>query len=192
VDLLDGLPEEEATTPEWGFCDRAADEFTGAVKGALLQLVPLAYTYKGEDRAERTEVQRRPLIEWARMFARANGKRWGDVRGYRIWSKVEGDPPRVMVAVRVELFKQLHNTDLARMKPGRFTKLCKLYGVGQPCKVTGGDDRAVALTREFLADLVDAPASETTEGGQADGQQGSRPRTCEEELSNCPGSEGNP
>ncbi len=188
LDLLDTLPEEEATTREWGVSDQAADEFTGAVRGALLELVPLAYTYKPADGPERTEVQRRPLIEWARMFAASNGERWGSVRGYRIWSKLDkSTPPRVMVAVRVELFRQLHYADLARMKPGTFTKLCRLYGVGLPCKVTGGDDRAVRLSAAFLGDLMDCPADETA-GDGADGQEPSPAPAREEQPSNCPGS----
>jgi hypothetical protein len=122
-----------------------------------------------------TEVQRRPLIEWARLFAKSG--RWADVRGRRLWSRKEGDPPQLRVAFRVELFAQAHVMELARMTPRHFGELCVLYGVGRPVRVQGGDKRAVELADEFVADLLAMPLTEEANPGAAGGRPGC-PRPC--------------
>jgi hypothetical protein len=168
-DLRAALPDETAVAE---ICDPAREEFRSRVGAALVDFVPLAYSYKAKDGGDRTEVQRRPLLEWAKMFAKVGA--WQSVRGYRLWSRVDGDPPTVRVALRVELFSQAHIPELARLTQRRFSDLCLLYGVGDPCKVSGGDSRAVELDGSFLRGLmaepiVEAAAKETTDG-RTDGE----------------------
>ena len=64
-------------------------------------------------------------------------------------------------AIRAELFSQLHCRDLNGLTQRRLSDLCILYGVGTPCKIQGGDNRATELTADFLADLMSGPADPT-------------------------------
>jgi hypothetical protein len=133
-------------------------------------------------------VERRPLIEWARMFAKA--RRWGDVRGYRLWSRIDGTPPdrlRLRVALRVELFAQAHACELSRLSQTHFTALAQTYGVGKPVKVKGGDQRAVELDPDYLADLLDSPAEDDPDA--TDGQEESHASAREEQASERPSQE---
>ena len=135
-------------------------------------------------------MERRPLIAWARQFAKA--KQWGDVRGHRCWSRLQESAtakPQLRVALRVELFHQLHLADLAKFSQEEFRNLCELYGVGIRCKVRGGNTRAVELTPEFIADLEAQPEETQPEETQTtdrrtDGQPSHTP-ACEP-LSVCP------
>ncbi|HYT95319.1 MAG TPA: hypothetical protein VEL76_41760, partial [Gemmataceae bacterium] len=201
VDLLDKLWEEEiADNP----VEKAREEFRKLVREALLKHVVVGYTHRGVHpetgkEVEITDTQRRPLIVWAEMFA-GKGKdggerdsdskltygRWGDIRGYRLWSRLErgeteGECDRIRVALRVELFAQIPVRELARMSQSQFTSLAHTYGVGKPVHVRGGDLRAVELDPDFLADVLDSPANE--EPDAPDGREPSRPRTCEEQAS---------
>jgi hypothetical protein len=183
-DMLDALPDEQTTAE---ISTPAKEEFRAKLAGALLTMVALAYSHKGESdsdhsNAERTDVQRRPLLLWARQFAKP--KQWGDVRGYCIWSKHDLResplPPLLRVAVRTELFKQLHCVELSKMSQTHFTEACKMYGLGKQAKVRGGNARAVELAPEFLADLLDTPADDETGLGQTDGQDPSHTGAREE------------
>jgi hypothetical protein len=161
-DLLKQLDFEGATGE---ITDPAQEEFRDKVGAALLTMVSLAYSYKGGDGVERSEVERRSLLDWCQQFAKVGG--WQSVRGYKIWCKKAGTPPTVQVAIRPELFGQLHFPDLAKIKRRKFTDLCRLYGVGLPCKVSGGDDRAVGLSGEFLRNLAAVPLNDAD--GRTDG-----------------------
>jgi len=160
-DLLAELQEEGAGGE---VCDLAEEEFRGRIGAALLTMVPLAYTYQGANGQEQTDVERRPLLDWARKFAKAG--QWQSVRGYRI---AAGEPPAVEVALRVELFSQAHVADLAKLSQRRLTDLCQLYGVGTPCRVKGGNARAVQLASEFLCDLMAHPDTEAAAGEASTG-----------------------
>ncbi|HYT92751.1 MAG TPA: hypothetical protein VEL76_28805, partial [Gemmataceae bacterium] len=179
TDLLDSLPEEEASGK---VVEPAREEFRRQVTAALCTLVPLAYRHQGSERAD---VERRPLIEWARMFAKPG--RWGDVRGYRLWARLDGNPADgvvLRVALRVELFAQAHAADLKRLSQPHFTALAQTYGIGKPVKVKGGDLRAVELDPDYLADLLDSPAEEKP--GAPDGQEGSPAHARDEQASERP------
>jgi hypothetical protein len=170
--LLASLPDEESPAE---VSDPAMEGFQAKVRAALCALVPLAYPRGAEKRFE--DVQRRPLIDWARIFAKAG--RWGDVRGYRLWSRLDGTPARLRVALRVELFAQAHVAALDRLSQRRFVALCEVYGVGQPCRVQGGDQRAVELTAAFVQDLLAGPVTEEADPlpDREDGQNPTRART---------------
>ena len=143
----------------------AEEEFRRAMATALLKMEALGRINKATGE---TIVERRPILDWAHQFAKAG--RWQSVRGFRIWSRLDGDPPvDLRVAVRVELFGQLHaGGSLARLAPRRFTELCMLYGIGGPCRVQGGDARAVELSEKYLAELLAEPEGETP-AAQTDG-----------------------
>jgi hypothetical protein len=182
--------------------DPAREQFRALVRGGLLTVVALAHGYQAGESGEETKVQKKPLLHWARSFAK--GYRWmgADVRGLSIWAKKGPTPALPRVALRVEVFGQVHYAKLAGMPYEQFASLCELYDVGTRCKVQGGDTRAVELLPEFVADALDVPLDEPTGGapeagqpppgaggGQPDGQEaftGARPR---EDASFCPGSE---
>lgn len=154
-DLAAGLPEE-ADAAE--VVEPAAEEFRGRLSAALLAMVALTYHYDRSE-SDRTEVQRRPVVEWARLFARPG--RWESVRGYRIWSRRDGETVRI--AIRAELLGQLHARDLAGLSQRRLSDLCVLYGLGRPCHVAGGGRRATELSPNYLADLLAGPADPDTQ-----------------------------
>jgi hypothetical protein len=79
------------------------------------------------------------------------------VRTYRLWCRKQGDTTQI--ALRVELFTagQIHVPELAKLTQRRFSDLCSLYGIGTPCKVKSGSERAVMLAGDYLADLMDEP-----------------------------------
>jgi len=172
TDMLAALPDEEHSGE---VSDPAQEEFRAKLTAALCTIVPLAYSYR-KGASDRDEVQRRPIIDWARRFAKAG--RWSDVRGHRLWSRhdgaSDGTPRRLRVALRVELFGQLHAADLARMTQRRFAGLCQVYGLGRSCRVKGGAERAVELDEGFVADLLAEPATEedAIEQGDQDGKDG--------------------
>jgi hypothetical protein len=159
-DLAAGLPEE-ADSAE--VVEPAKEEFVRGLTAVLVTLIPLSYKHT-KNGIDVEEVQRRPVIEWARMFA--TGPKWGDVRGYRIWARKEGSLLRV--ALRAELLGQVHARALDGLNQKRLSELCVLYGIGQPCHVKGGAARATELTTEFIADLFASPADPT---GQTDAGQ---------------------
>src|SRR5262245_33866020 len=108
------------------------------------------------------------------MFAKPG--RWGDVRGFRLWSRV-GKDGRLRVALLVEVFDQLRCYDLARLTPTKFTQLAEHYGVGTRVKVCGGNQRAVELTPEFLAEVQARPAPEEGDTDRRTDGQETRART---------------
>jgi hypothetical protein len=138
----------------------AEEEFRGRLAAALLTHVTLGQNVK-RDGLDVTEMQRRPLIEYAVAFAKKNGARWGDVRGYQIWSRLgAGKTPQV--AIRKELFGQLQGlADLARLSATKFTRLCGMYGVGDGDRVKGG--RSVVLSPGFLSQLQERPHDTLTD-----------------------------
>ena len=150
ADVAATLPEESESAE---VVEPAREEFVRGLTAALVTMVPLAYRHT-KDGQEVEEVQRRPVVEWAKMFART--PRWESVRGYRIWARKEGSLLRV--ALRVELLGQVHARALDGLSQKRLSELCVLYGVGMPCHVQGGQARATELTGEFLADLLAGPA----------------------------------
>jgi hypothetical protein len=138
----------------------AEEEFRSRVAAALLTHATLGQNVK-RDGLDVTEMQRRPLIDYALAFAKKNACKWGDVRGYQIWSRQLPDRP-AEVAVRKELFGQLQGfTDLARLSATKFTRLAGMYGVGEPDRVKGG--RSVVLSPGFVAELLQRPDDTLTD-----------------------------
>lgn len=165
-DISFGLPEEAESSE---VVEPAREEFIRGLTAALVTMVPLSYRHNTDGAVE--EVQRRPVIEWARMFAKV--PRWESVRGYRIWARK--DATAVRIAIRAELLGQVHARGLDGLAQKRLSELCVLYGIGTPCHIQGGQARATELTAEFLADLFAGPAD-------PDGQTGAgetRASACE-------------
>jgi hypothetical protein len=185
ADLLESVEEEAATSEIDG---NAQERFLCRLRGALVAMVALGASYDKNNPGERTDTQRRSLIGWLRLFAKAN--RWADVRGYFAWSRsappeATGGTPRLRVAIRVELFQQLHYAPLAVMSQEDFRRMCELYGVGTQVKVKGGKARAVELTHEFLADLLAAPVDDQdsrTDGQETHAGACERPSVCPSEA----------
>jgi hypothetical protein len=153
ADLLAALPEESSSEE---IPEQARESFRAAVTRALLTVVALQYRHgrgKADDKAD--DVQRRPLIDWARQFAREGV--WGDVRGLRLWSRLAGGLLRVRL--RVEVFSQVHAVELARLTPNEFTRLAEQYGVGVGCKVQGGNVRAVEMAPDYLTEVLAVPSA---------------------------------
>lgn len=183
--------QDETTSGE--LVDHAREQFRATVRGGLLTVVALAHGYQAGESGEETKVQKKPLLHFARSFAK--GTRWADVRGLSIWSKKRPNSQVPRVALRVEVFGQVHYARLTGLSYDQFATLCELYDVGTRCKVQGGDTRAVELLPEFVADALDVPfdeptaTRETAPGGQTDGQDGVAGAHAREEASVCPGSE---
>jgi hypothetical protein len=149
----------------------AEEEFSSRVAAALLSHVTLGQNVR-RGGLDVTEMQRRPLIDYAVAFANKNAGKWGDVRGYQLWSRL-GPDKAVQVAIRKELFGQLQGfADLARLSSTKFTRLCGMYSVGEGDRVKGG--RSVVLSPAFLARLREKPDDTLTD-------RDSRARTCEGE-----------
>jgi hypothetical protein len=143
--LIAGLPDEE-TAEE--VAESAEAEFLTEVSTGLLQFVTIGLTQyvQGE---EVTRTERRPILHFAVRFAK--GDRWQSVRGFSIWSRVVNSPagiPQFEVAIRSELFSQIHFRPLEGMGRTKFSRLCEHYGVGRADKATG--KRAVILEQDFL------------------------------------------
>jgi len=175
----------------------AQEQFRLQVCIALRTIVSLGAHYdRKREGNERTDIERKPLIAFARQFASNNGGKWGDVRGMSIWSKVERG--RIRVAIRNGLFGELRCCqELASLTYDQFTDLCVKYDIGQRCKVKGGNVRAIILNHGFLEDIVDSPADEPTPEGEASGgtpgrtdrQTASPAHACENKVSGCPDEE---
>jgi hypothetical protein len=163
ADLWKSLPEEDATAGE--VADAAADEFKAKVSGALYRMVTLAHkvdvvrVIDGKQKTVReTQQEHRSLIAWCDLLA-APGK-WESIRSYLIWCRrVDG---QLRVAVRPEVFRQVC-ADLGSTQR-RFAKLAECYGLGTGQECRAGGARAVELTPEFVAELLDAP--QLTEGSE--------------------------
>jgi hypothetical protein len=154
-DALDQLPDEEASAE---VLPAAEEAFRDQVAAALFHLVTLGETFDKDGR-EITQTQRRPLLDWARIFAK-KGNRWADVRGYKLWCR-RGDDNVLQIALRKALFGQVPGcTALATISDTKFTQLCQMYGVGTPDRVKGS--RAVILTAEFVAWLTEQPSNDDT------------------------------
>src|SRR5262249_8296672 len=64
------------------------------------------------------------------------------------------------VAFRADLIAQMHAPGWGTVIHDKLSRLCTLYGLGTPTKVCGGDLRAIELTPDFLADLLDRPTDD--------------------------------
>jgi hypothetical protein len=159
--VLAELPEEETTAEVVG---SAKEGFWAQVAAGLHTHVVLGYRHQG---TEETSVERRPLIQWAGMFAypasNASPGKWANVRGYLVWGRRDARDGPLRVALRVGAFTsgQGYQRSLAEMSQYSFAQKCELYGVGTAQRACG--QRVVELTPEFIADLLQAPAAETAE-----------------------------
>lgn len=143
ADLVDDLPEEEDSAE---VNDMAKERFRARVSAALNYIVSIGYQHK---KGEAVDVQRRSLIELCAAWAKPG--KWESVRSYNLWTRKEpGEPPRLRVALRVELFSQIARGSL-EMTQNKFDRLAELYGVGigqEDFKVKGR--RCTELAPEFI------------------------------------------
>jgi hypothetical protein len=158
VDLIRPLPEEEVC-PE--ISDSAQEEFRARMKAAMHTLVSIGErTY--ENNKEVTHVERRSLIDWCSRWARPG--RWDSIRGHTLWVRrepIRDAGERLAIALRVELFHQIHFRPFASLTQNKFGRLAALYGVGEDRanrKVNGV--RATILTLEFIDELLSQPDSD--------------------------------
>jgi hypothetical protein len=155
VDLLRPLPEEDTCVE---ISDAAGEEFRAKLKAAMHTLVSKGKTTHDREGAL-TEVERRALIDWCVRWAKPG--RWECIRGHQLWVRREpvGESDRLAVALRVELFHQLHFKPFASFTQNKFGRLATLYGVGEDRanpKVNGV--RCTILTPEFIHELLVVPA----------------------------------
>jgi Primase C terminal 2 (PriCT-2) len=153
VDLLAGLPEEAEAAE---VSETAADQVRRRLASALYHVVALGHTYKDADGVERTEVQRRSLLDWCQLLARPSP--WKDIRSYCVWCRLTAPRDqggRLQVAVRVELHTQVGPRELADLPHRAYAEQAEVYGVGRKAKA--GGQRAVVLADDYLAGLLEAP-----------------------------------
>jgi putative DNA primase/helicase len=155
VDLLGPLPEEDACVE---IIDQAQEEFRANLKAAMHTLVSMGSREHAGGHSEVTDVERRSLIDWCCRFAKEG--RWASIRGHVLWVRLEPweKVERLAVALRVELFHQIHFRPFGRMTQNRFGRLAALYGVGldkENSKVCGV--RCTILTPEFIYELLATP-----------------------------------
>ncbi len=161
TDLLGELPEEE-NAPE--LAPDAGQEFRRRVASGLNTLVSMGNRIEDARGRTETEVERRSLLHWCQLWAKPGP--WRQVRSFSCWICSEGPPPagRLRIAIRCELFDQLHRGDpLSAIGAPKFTRLCGMYDVGGPLKA--GGERAVELSAEFLAELLAGPDGVMADGG---------------------------
>jgi hypothetical protein len=164
TDLLKDLPDEDRAAEVSG---DAQEDFRSMVRAALLTIVALGHTYRaGGD--ERTETQRRSLYDWCSLWAKLG--KWEGIRSYQLWARREAgenNVSRLRIALRVDLFTQINHPGLAKIRQGRFAKLCELYDVG----TAGGEDgrvhgkRVVELSPGFIEEMrCQPPVADLPEG----------------------------
>jgi hypothetical protein len=149
ADVLRGLPEEEEAGE---VTDAAAEAFRRQLSAALNTIVALGHSHKGD--GERTETQRRALIDWAVAWAKPGP--WRDVRSYRLWHRLD-DQKQLQVALRSELFSQLGRRDLTQLSQRKLVALAERYGVGKAGKACG--ERVLVLRPAYVAQLRSGPTS---------------------------------
>jgi hypothetical protein len=155
VDILRTLPFEEVVDE---ISDPAREKFRMQVARELNTLVSLGYRYDDKvnkrtddnDRC-RSEIERRSVIDWC--FAWAKKGPWAKIRSYWCWVRRDDDDiSRVRIALRPELFDQLHRgSELSTLGANKFGRLCELYEVGASIRATGS--RAVELDPKFVEEL---------------------------------------
>jgi hypothetical protein len=151
AELLGQLPDEDQAEE---VSDSAGEDFRAAMSAVLYHIVPLGREVRQGDQTE-TRVERRSLIDAARVFARPGS--WQSVRDYQIWCR-QGEGGALEVAIRSGLLSQVPSGTLAGLKPKQFAHKCALYDVGaagDDCRP--GGSRAVRLAPAFLAELLARP-----------------------------------
>lgn len=185
ADLLSkDLKEEDTAAAEGEVAERAVESFHDRVAAALNFIVSIGFNYTSKDGEEHTRVEKRPLINFANLFAKPSG--WEDVRGYKIWSCLGA--AGLEVAISFDLFGQLSGfKDIADLGQPKFSRRCRHYGVGRSendsrIKQQGKTYRCVLLSPEFLSRLLGT--STEPEEASGDGMT-EAPRACarEEESS---------
>jgi hypothetical protein len=175
LSLLAELPDEDAAELGTTATELAAEEFRRLVREALLtpivfgQQIPVGRLVVGQADVTETKLERRPLAEWCRRFAKPGP--WRDVRELKCWCKTstpsEGEIV-YKVAIRHELFSQIKSDRrLIEMGSNKFARRCERYGVGKP----GGQSErphglwALVLDDGFVADLIGS--ADVEEEGQS-------------------------
>lgn len=151
-DLIASLPDEDDA--ELGVDAPAAETFRRQVREAMLSEVVLGDVI---GRINVTQTERRSLIDWCVKFAKPGP--WRSIRSKKCWCKyvkLPGGELRLMVAIRHELFAQVHaDRRLCEMGPHTFTLRAGRYGVGHSTREERPHgEAAVVLNPEFLAELT--------------------------------------
>jgi hypothetical protein len=151
--LLDGLPDEQDASE---IVPSAQEQFRARVRAGLLHLEAVSFGHKAEGKGE-LDIQRRSLIALCQAFAKPGN--WANVRPHSnlLWTRKDSSGG-LEVALRSDLFAQVPKCgELAKLSQNAFGRLCELYAVGQ--SIRAGGYRAVALTREFIDELLAEPAN---------------------------------
>jgi putative DNA primase/helicase len=115
----------------------------------------------------------RTLLDWCARFARPGG--WAKVRSYGVWCRRD-EGGRLRVAVRYELLRQMGVRDLEDLGQDRLADLAERYGCGQRCRAGRGGQRALELSPEWLAALLENPTDSTEGDGVTANYAGARTR----------------
>jgi hypothetical protein len=145
VDLVAGLPEE-ALGEE--VSNAARDDFRDLMVSLLRRYMTFG---RKEADSQAIRQERRTLIDWARLFAKPG--QWQDIRGLALWVKAVDSKPRV--ALNHQLFSQTTTNYLLPGGHRHFADLAERYDVG--VRIRAGGQRAVELTEEFIAFVLDKP-----------------------------------
>jgi hypothetical protein len=150
VVLRNSLAEEDDSAE---VNELARDQFRAKVAAAMLCLQSFVYEYKKKEKSdpERTEVQKRSLLNWCQLWAKAGN--WQSVRSLPLWTRLD-EQNRLCIALRLELFAVLSKPIPAK-GPKAFKRLCHLYDVGTGGRPCGKD--AVELSGGFLDYLSEQP-----------------------------------
>jgi hypothetical protein len=149
----------------------AEDDFKRQVAAALFR--PVQFGNHDKDTKQHFP-ETRTVIDWLGRFGAS--PRWGNARHLLAWSR-KGPDGRLQVALRVELFEQLHCRELAGLTFRQFAERAERYGVGRRDRAAG--ERAVVLDDTFLDELRRTPAAASC---QVDEDGASRTRVSEESV----------
>lgn len=148
-DLVNSLRDEEEAEE---VADGAQEQFRAQVISALLSFHSFSYTHRKSDGEERTEVQRRTLLNWCDLWAKPG--QWQGIRGMALWARRD-KAGSLRIALHKNLFAQRSRS--IDMTQKRFVQLAENYGVGRRTDERPGGSRAIELAPEFLAELMASP-----------------------------------
>jgi hypothetical protein len=152
--LLDALPDEQDAAE---IVPSAQEQFRARVRAALLHLEAVSFGHRTGQPGD-LDIQRRSLISLCLAFAKPG--HWASVRPHSnlLWTRRNANSG-LEVAVRSDLFGQVPKCgELARLSQNAFSRLAEIYGVGT--SVRAGGHRAVALTPEFIGELMAEPSND--------------------------------
>jgi hypothetical protein len=184
ADLLESLPEEDGTGGE--IADMAQEEFRRHVAAAFHRIVSFGSTYKVErlrngkkETEEQTRSENRSVIDWCDLWAKPGN--WSRPRSLQVWLRRDADR-RLAIAFRIEFFGQIPGCPLTRYGQRRFADLARQYGVAKGGECRPGGGRALELTPEFIAELLDGPSmTHDAENSPAHARENDDSASCQED-----------